>query len=102
MADHYFLVAELDDVEIMPGIGRTTFCNPNVILSDTPEHAEDYYKYMTYARKAKTVATLHRRIDEHGNYTAVKPFRQDAALARKMFDLWATGAPGRHRVAVIR
>ena len=102
MADHYFLVVELDDTEVMPGIGMTTFDTPKVIVSDTPEHAEDYYKYMTYARKAKTVATLHRRNDERGNYTVVKPFHQDAALARKMFDLWSSGAPGRHRVAVTR
>ena len=102
MFNHYFLVTELDDIEVIPGIGRTTFGNPKVILSDTPEHAEDYYKYMTYAGKAKTIATLHRRSDEHGNYTVVKPFHRDAALARKMFDLWSTGAPGRHRAAVIR
>lgn len=102
MADHYFLVAELDDVEVMPGIGRTTFCNPKVILVDTPENAENYYKYMTYARKAKVIASLHIRHDDQGYYTLVKPFHQDAALVRKMFDLWSTGESGRHRVVVIR
>ena len=102
MAEHYFLVAEREDAEVMPGIGRTTFCNPKLILSDTPEHAVDYYKYMTYVRKAKVIATLHSRHDKQGYYTIVKPFHQDAALVRKMFDLWSTGAPGRHRVAVIR